>query len=98
MKTAKVLQAVVEAEDMCRAVVHYSIRNAKLLPEEWSDRKCDRMDLLLRKLYAAQDSAKNNKQVHDHAGGVLREAASTLAKMKALAAAKKQQIEYRYFA
>ena len=102
MNADKVLKAIEEAEDMCYAVIDYCREYEELLPEEYSctdSRMYSIMDSLNFEYNAVEpDNELDHKWIHECAAGVLREAASTLAKLKALVSANKQEIEYCDFA
>lgn len=97
-----ILKTLYSAEDMCDAVVDFCHKNEELLPEEYYSKDC-RMREIMRALDwewqdADWDNREDTKRVFELTKGVLREASSTLAKLKALVSASKQEIEYCDFA
>jgi DNA topoisomerase IA len=98
-----VLKTLYSAEDMCDAVVDFSRKNEEFLPKEYWEVKEVRMREIMRALdwewkNADWDDREDTKRVFELTKGVLREASSTLAKLKALVSAYKQEIEYCVFA
>ena len=102
MNADKVLKAIKEADDMCYAVIDFIHENIVFIHEEYSC-KDSRMFSIMNGLdfeynIVELDNDEDIKRVHGYAVGVLREAASTLAKLEALVSASKQEIEYCDFA
>ena len=102
MNADKVLKAIEKADGMCYAVIDFIHENEELLPKEYSytdSRMYSIMDGLNFEYNDVElDNDEDIKRVNGYAVGVLREAASTLAKLKALVSASKQEIEYCDFA
>ncbi len=98
MNATQVLHAIHEADGMCYSVIEFVEKNHDSLPGEYQF-KDNRMYAIMRGLdyeYNAVelDNEKDIKRIHEYALGVFREAASTLAKLKALSSACKQEIDY----
>lgn len=98
MNTTHVLHAMHEAGGMCHSVIEFVQENQDYLPGEYQF-KDSRMYAIMRGLdyeYNAVelDNEEDIKRIHGYALGVFREAASTLAKLKALSSACKQDIDY----
>lgn len=98
MNANQVLHAMRSAEGMCYYVIDFCHENEELLPGEYKF-KDSRMHAIMRGLdyeYNAVelDNEEDIKRIHEYAKGVFREAASTLAKLKALSSACKQEIDY----
>lgn len=105
MNADKVLKAIQYAEEMCHSVIDYcedcedfeepipqGMRNT-------DSRMYSIMSSLNFEYNAVElDNEADIERVHGYAVSVLREASSTLAKMKALVQANKQEIDYCDFA
>lgn len=109
MNADKVLKAIQYAEEMCHSVIDYFDDYEELLPKKYSNEACGKIKVSTR-MYSIMDGLNfeynaveldneaDIERVHGYAVSVLREASSTLAKMKALVQANKQEIEYCDFA
>ena len=87
-----------EAGGMCHSVIEFVQENQDYLPGEYQF-KDSRMYALIQRLSYEYNAVKLDneddiKLIHGYALGVFREASSTLAKLKALSSACKQEIDY----
>ena len=111
MNADKVLEAIFEAEDMCYHTIDFCLEiefvrcegENEVVPATTRVLTESRLYSIMSSLnfeYNAVelDNEEDIERVHGYAVAVLREASSTLAKMKALAQAYKQEIEYCDFA
>ena len=102
MNADKVLEAIFEAQDMCYHTIDFCLENEVISPEHsilTESRMYSIMSSLNFEYNAVElDNEADIERVHGYAVSVLREASSTLAKMKALVQANKQEIDYCDFA
>ncbi len=100
MNADKLLKAIRSAEEMCYAVIDFCHGNEDLLPKKHFKSYVQEMySIMDGLLFEYTDFVLHNEgdvsqyeldAIHKHAVSVLREASSTLAKLKALVSAKIQ--------